>query len=186
MARETLDPRTKVAARPGSVVFLRSAQPHLRTLRRAGLVLGVGLGGFVDGIVLHMILQWHHMISGWVPPVTMPAMEANTLADGLLHAVTWLITVLGVGLLWRAHQKARGLDAPWPGRLLVGLMLAGWGLFNLVEGTIDHLILGIHHVRPGPYQMAYDIGFLVFGALLTMGGWGLARRGLREAEGRVR
>jgi uncharacterized membrane protein len=23
--------------------------------------LGIGLGGFVDGIVLHQILQWHHM-----------------------------------------------------------------------------------------------------------------------------
>ena len=27
------------------------------------------------------------------------------------------------------------------------MLLVGWGAFNLVEGTIDHEILGIHHVR---------------------------------------
>jgi hypothetical protein len=27
----------------------------------AGILLGLGLGGFFDGIVLHQILQWHHM-----------------------------------------------------------------------------------------------------------------------------
>ncbi len=25
-------------------------------------ILGLGLGGFFDGIVLHQILQWHHLI----------------------------------------------------------------------------------------------------------------------------
>lgn len=26
----------------------------------AGILFGLGLGGFFDGIVLHQILQWHH------------------------------------------------------------------------------------------------------------------------------
>lgn len=29
----------------------------------AGILLGLGLGGFFDGIVLHQILQWHHMLT---------------------------------------------------------------------------------------------------------------------------
>jgi hypothetical protein len=29
----------------------------------AGVFLGLGLGGFFDGIVLHQVLQWHHMVS---------------------------------------------------------------------------------------------------------------------------
>ncbi len=46
-------------------------------------------------------------------------------------------------------------------------MAMGWGLFNLVEGIVDHHILTIHHVREGvANQWAYDVGFLVFGALL--------------------
>lgn len=56
----------------------------------------------------------------------------------------------------------------------VGSMLAGWGLFNVVEGIIDHEILGIHHVHPGGGQLGWDIGFLVFGALaLALGGWAI-------------
>jgi hypothetical protein len=30
-------------------------------LTTPGILLGLGLGGFVDGIVLHQILQWHHI-----------------------------------------------------------------------------------------------------------------------------
>ena len=29
----------------------------------AGIFFGLGLGGFFDGIVLHQLLQWHHMIT---------------------------------------------------------------------------------------------------------------------------
>lgn len=30
---------------------------------RGGFLLGIGFGGFVDGIVLHQLLQWHHMLT---------------------------------------------------------------------------------------------------------------------------
>ncbi|TIN47498.1 MAG: DUF2243 domain-containing protein, partial [Mesorhizobium sp.] len=32
------------------------------------LLLGFALGGFFDGIVLHQILQWHHLLSGLADP----------------------------------------------------------------------------------------------------------------------
>ena len=32
-------------------------------IRRAGLLLGFAMGGFFDGILLHQILQWHHLLS---------------------------------------------------------------------------------------------------------------------------
>jgi uncharacterized membrane protein len=55
-------------------------------------------------------------------------------------------------------------------------MLLGWGLFNLVQGIGDHHILTIHHVRENvANQWAYDVSFLVLGALLVLGGWALAR-----------
>ena len=54
-------------------------------------------------------------------------------------------------------------------------MLIGWGMFNLVEGIVDHHLLEIHHVRPGPHQLAYDLGFLALGGLLLLVGWLLAR-----------
>ena len=54
-------------------------------------------------------------------------------------------------------------------------MLVGWGGFNLVEGIVDHQILGIHHVRETGNTFAWDLAFLAFGALLVLGGWLLAR-----------
>jgi uncharacterized membrane protein len=54
-------------------------------------------------------------------------------------------------------------------------MLVGWGLFNLVEGIVDHHVLSIHHVREGSNQTAWDLGFLAFGAVLVIGGWALTR-----------
>jgi uncharacterized membrane protein len=44
----------------------------------------------------------------------------------------------------RAWQQGR-LAPPW--RVQLGLLLAGWGIFNVVEGLIDDQILGIHQVR---------------------------------------
>jgi MYXO-CTERM domain-containing protein len=37
-------------------------------------------------------------------------------------------------------------------------------------------VLGIHHVRSGPHQTAWDLAFLALGAILLAGGWLLQRR----------
>jgi uncharacterized membrane protein len=131
--------------------------------RIPGIVLGLGLGGFVDGILLHQILHWHNMGSAKVPPVTVEAMQQNMRWDGLFHAVTWVATALGVYLLLRDARNGRAL----PDYLaLTGQLILGWGVFNLVEGLIDHVILGIHHVRDLPvYVPLYDWVFLLVGGL---------------------
>jgi uncharacterized membrane protein len=150
----------------------------------AGLLLGIGLGGFFDGIVLHQILQWHHLLSsqGNFPPDTVPGLRVNTLWDGLFHAVTYIATVAGLFLLWSA---ARRPHPPWSTKLLIGLLLMGWGAFNLVEGLIDHQLLGIHHVNetaPREQWLLWDLGFLAWGAIMLIGGWFLARAGEAEQD----
>ena len=77
------------------------------------VAIGLGLGGFVDGIVLHQILQWHHMLSseGSYPKTTVAGLEANTLADGLFHASTWILAAIGVWLLWRAAPHTSAIPA---------------------------------------------------------------------------
>jgi uncharacterized membrane protein len=138
-------------------------------------VMGLGLGGFVDGIVLHQLLQWHHLLSdtGEHPTGTVAGLEANTLADGLFHAATWVLVAAATVLHVRAWQR-RDPAPPW--RAQAGMLLAGWGVFNVVEGTVDHLLLGIHHVRDdlgGP--LAWDVGFLVVAVALVVGGAALHR-----------
>jgi uncharacterized membrane protein len=139
--------------------------------------MGLGLGGFIDGIVMHQVLQWHHLLTdtGDHPMDTVDGLEANTLADGLFHLSTWVLVSVASVLMVRAWQRGE-LAPPW--RVHLGLMLAGWGAFNVVEGLIDHQLLGIHHVRDdlgGP--LGWDLGFLALGALLIAGGlWLMARR----------
>ena len=152
-----------------------SLAPPARTPHRAsGVVLGLGLGGFADGITLHQIAQWHNMGSAVVPPVTMETMKQNMAWDGWFHVATLMLTTVGVFMLLRAAR--RGAALPTVGQL-VGQLILGWGIFNLVEGTIDHQILGIHHVRDLPVHVpAYDWIFLAVGGLgLILIGWLLAQ-----------
>lgn len=148
--------------------------PRRGPLIAASLLMGIGLGGFIDGIVLHQILQWHHMLSTPLPPTDLVNVKINMLWDGLFHALTWVCTAVGLGMLWRAGLRN---DVPWSTRTFVGSLILGWGVFNLVEGIIDHQILGIHHVHPGDGQLAWDIGFLVLGALQIVVGWSAIRAG---------
>jgi hypothetical protein len=91
----------------------------------AGVLLGIGLGGFIDGILLHQILQWHHMISHDEPVDTVLGLERNTLWDGLFHAFTWAAVLVGLALFARQVDRAathcdqapRGLDSLWVGAL---------------------------------------------------------------------
>jgi uncharacterized membrane protein len=150
---------------------------HRGPILSAGILLGTGLGGFLDGIVLHQILQWHSMLSSVRPPTDLVAMKVNMLWDGVFHLFTWLATATGLALLWRAGQRP---GVPWSTRTLVGSLALGWGGFNVVEGLIGHHLLGIHHVHPGPDELVWDIGFLCFGGLLVIGGWLLVRAGSKD------
>jgi uncharacterized membrane protein len=146
-----------------------------------GILLGIGLGGFFDGIVFHQILQWHHMVSHVddYPTTTVAGLEANTLGDGFFHAATWIATLAGVWLLWTALAVP---DGPWSTRAFTGLLLIGWGAFNLVEGLIDHHLLELHHVRESSdHQLAWDLAFLVWGAVMVLGGWYLRATGAEPA-----
>ena len=140
-----------------------------------GVLLGIGLGGFVDGIVLHQILQWHHMLtSAGYPADSVPNLTLNTFFDGLFHAATWVATAIGLVVLHRALRRG----ALWSGERLLGGMTIGWGGFNLVEGVVDHHILGLHHVKESAANpLVWDLGFLAFGAALVLIGVALARRG---------
>ena len=114
------------------------------------------------------------------PPTTVRNLQINTLWDGLFHLTTYIFVGIGLLLLWRAAHRSH---VRWSSKLLVGTLLMGFGLFNVVEGLIDHQILGIHHVNetvPQSQWIYWDIGFLLWGALMIIGGWLLMRSGRQE------
>lgn len=138
----------------------------------AGIVLGLGQAGFFDGIVIHQLLQWHHMFTNIETDRTVAGLELNTLGDGLFHLFDYVLTLTGIGLLWRANQRE---DVSQSTSVFVGSLLMGAGLFDFFEGLIDHQLLGIHHVKPGPHEFAWDMGFLALGLGLFVSGWAIAQ-----------
>lgn len=154
--------------------------PSIKPLVAATMVLGIGLGGFIDGIVFHQILQWHSMLSNKFPPNILLLKSVNMFWDGIFHLFTLLTTFVGIYLLWKALKRTRINTS---GYILVGGMLAGWGVFNLIEGIINHQILELHNVcERSPNLNLWNYGFLVFGLLLIVSGWLIVRKnkGIKE------
>jgi uncharacterized membrane protein len=121
----------------------------------APVVIGIGVGGFFDGIVLHQLLQWHHLVSNTVPPTDLAALEVNTFWDGVFHQAMWIVTVAGVFLLYAqlVSTERRGF------RVLLGGMLIGFGLFNVTDQVVFHMLLNLHNIRPGPDYLLYDAAY---------------------------
>ena len=138
-----------------------------RLLTTAGVLIGMSLAGFFDGIVLHQILQWHHMLSNIQSTDSVKGLQLNTLADGLFHIASYVLLAIGLITLWKAYQQKPSISS----RLMIGAVLLGAGVFNFVEGLVNHHLLQIHHVKPGPNQLLWDLSFLAIGLILMGWGW---------------
>lgn len=122
----------------------------------------------------------HMLTSAGYPANTVGNLELNTVWDGLFHTSTYISTAVGLALLWSATRLPH---VRWSTMLLIGGLLVGWGTFNVVEGIVDHHILQIHHVKEdSANQLAWDLGFLAWGAIMLVGGLTLMRTGDRETE----
>lgn len=83
--------------------------------------------------------------------------------DGAFELAALGVLVLAAGVLWRARDAGRAPAVGW-------LVLAGWGLFNVVDELLFHLALGGHHIRGESRGSPAD--WLFFGgglALLAVG-----------------
>lgn len=150
----------------------------------SGILFGIGLGGFFDGIVLHQLLQWHHMLSdqGDHPVTTVAGLKVNVFWDGLFHTLTYIAVVAGLVVLWRAGRLPH---SRWSSKLFGGMLLVGFGLFNVVEGLVNHQLLGIHHVNetvPRDRWLWWDLAFLIWGAAMIIGGLRIGRSGTAEQD----
>ncbi|WP_210526580.1 DUF2243 domain-containing protein [Rubellimicrobium arenae] len=138
---------------------------------RSGAALGFALGGFFDGILLHQILQWHHLLS-LVPGVG--DLRRQVLWDGAFHALMYLIAALALWRLWSGSRRA-GLPGP---AALAGSLLMGFGAWHAVDAVLSHWILGIHRIRVDTAApLAWDLGWLAVFGLVPLGlGWMLLGR----------
>ncbi|HEY9871942.1 MAG TPA: DUF2243 domain-containing protein [Candidatus Obscuribacterales bacterium] len=145
----------------------------------AAIFLGIGLAGLFDGVVLHKILQWYHMLSSVRPPTDAASIKLNDLWDSIFLAGTYTVIVVGIILLLVASQRGNILDSL---KIFGGCLAIGAGSFNVIEGLIDHHILGIHHVKSGANELAWDLGFLAINAALVALGWIILRAEVRDVK----
>ena len=138
---------------------------------------GFGLGAFLDGIVFHQLLRWHHLVSAYDPPTGLAALERNVVWDGVFHLAAEVVVAGSVVWLWASRRHLRDAGVRW----LVGAMLVGWGVFNLVDEVVFHLVLGAHHIRMVDNYLVYDLIYTVVGVGLVVGGLALQRRGAGPA-----
>ncbi|WP_458189680.1 DUF2243 domain-containing protein [Haladaptatus sp. NG-WS-4] len=114
-------------------------------------VFGFGFSGLIDVLVLHQVLQWHHLVSGIYPMDTLDGLRTNVRADGLFSIAMVTIMCIGGGLLWQSERRT---DAPLALRPLFGAAIIGLGAFDLYDVVVDHAILGLHQPlsRGGSYN----------------------------------
>jgi uncharacterized membrane protein len=137
-----------------------------------GALVGVALGGFFDGILLHQILQWHHLFS---LVERAGGLAAQVMWDGVFHLGMYAAAGVGVWLLWRGRAA---LARPGAGRRLAGWALVGFGGWHVADAIVSHWLLGIHRIRDAsPTPLVWDLAwFAVFGlAFVAAGVWMLRR-----------
>ncbi|MCM5679503.1 DUF2243 domain-containing protein [Schlegelella sp. S2-27] len=167
---------------------MRTAPPPLNGPRRsdlrllwAGALIGFALSGFFDGILLHQVLQWHHLLSGLDGPGWQD-LRTQVLADGLFHLFMYVVAAVGLGLLVHAR---RCLQGPGSQRRLLAAALTGFGAWHLLDAVLSHWWLGLHRIRMDTAQpLLWDLGWLAaFGLVPLLAAWRLGRGpGRRERK----
>jgi uncharacterized membrane protein len=156
-----------------------SGEPS-RAVAAPALACGFAAGALLDVIVLHEILQWHHLFSARHAAGTLRGLQWNLRWDGVFELVS--LALLGGAV---ASLVAARPDAP-ARRAAAWLALAGWGLFNVVDEFVFHLVLGAHHIRGDSRGSPADWTFFGAGALLfALGVYGASRSRVQPSRARV-
>src|SRR3954449_1019771 len=141
------------------------------------ILLGVALGGLFDGILLHQVLQWHHLLS-LLESQSVQDIRVQIMADGLFHVLMYVVACVGLLLLWRSsrlHAQARA-------SALLGITLLGFGIWQFVDVILFHWVFRIHRIRIDvDNPLVWDAGWmLVFGLPTAAASLWLLSRGGKE------
>jgi len=124
----------------------------------SGALFGIGAAAFVDEVVFHQLLHWHHFYDK-------STTDVGLVSDGLLHAFGWFAVVSS--LFWLAALRARRA-LNWRG--WGGGALLGGGLFQLYDGTVQHKLMRLHQIRYEVEITPYDITWNVIAVMFIIAG----------------
>ena len=132
---------------------------RMARVQNAAILLGAGLGGLFNNVLLQQILQWHGMLSSRVPLESLEAARKNLQAAGWVNVVAVAVCFCAAWLLLRALRDSGRVPSPLG---FVSHVLLGWGVFNIVEGVVYHHVLELHHVHDMPaLEPLYDWLYLL-------------------------
>jgi uncharacterized membrane protein len=132
---------SREAPRSGSV-------DNSRSMWCGGLV-GIGVAGFIDEVIFHQLLHWHHFYDRSTP-------AAGLVSDGLFHALSWFSVVGGLFVLADLRRWGSLSRTHWMSGLFLGL-----GGFQLYDGTIQHKLMRLHQIRYRVTLWPYDLSWNV-------------------------
>ncbi len=107
--------------------------------------MGIGIAAFVDEVIFHQLLQWHHFYD-------QSTAAAGLFSDGLFHAFGWFAVVAGLFLFADLRRRGILIPARWAGAVLLGT-----GAFQLYDGTVQHKLLNLHQIRYEVELLPYDL-----------------------------
>ena len=134
-------------------------------------IAGMGLGGFFDGIVFHFALQWHNLVSNRMASDSVGQLETIMRIESTFHISMWAVTGIAIYLIWQAGRRGY-----LPRRPLVfsGLIILGWGAFNILDGVLFHLVFQLHNVRESGPIAFWNSLWILWGIVFVAIGWAMA------------
>lgn len=135
-----------------------------RRYQTAAFLLGFSISGFFDGILLHQILQWHHLLQA-VQNGVLRDMRWQLAADGLFHLLMYALLLISLWMLWSARRRAGDL----PGKRTLAIAGIGFASWHVVDAVFSHWLLGIHRIRmDSPNPLMWDLVWLAAFGLLPL------------------
>ncbi|WP_440769288.1 DUF2243 domain-containing protein [Natronorubrum sp. DTA28] len=156
---------------------MATADRTRRRLLLSGGTIGFGFGAVVDVVIFHLTLQAHHLFSGFYDPYSLDGLRTNVMFDGLFLLAMLSIMVVGFGLLWRV---VNGTDRRFSTLSLVGSVVVGMGVFNVIDGVVSHYVFDLHNVVHG--TEAWNPPWLVVSVLMLALGLVILRAADTPAE----
>ncbi len=142
----------------------------------SGILFGIGLVAFLDEMVFHQLLHWHHFYDK-------STTDVGLVSDGLFHAFSWFATIGSLFMVADLRRRRSFWLKRWWGGVLIGA-----GAFQLYDGTIQHKLMRIHQIRYVENLLLYDLIWNISAALMIVIGSALAirtRRKLKSASSQV-
>ncbi|MFC3038669.1 DUF2243 domain-containing protein [Virgibacillus xinjiangensis] len=141
----------------------------------SGILFGLGLVAFLDEMIFHQLLGWHHFYDR-------STTQIGLLSDGLFHAFSWFATVGSLFMVADLRRRSAWWVKRWIGGVLLGL-----GAFNLYDGIVQHKLMRLHQIRYDTDNLLlYDLAWNLIATIILIIGIVVVLQTRKLMKGKVK